>query len=89
MGTAQAIFLTKVLVCVNLKLAMLTISNTKQAEAVAKFLLDVAKGILLGAGGFSTGVVDLPPILRTVYLVGGLVLAYVCIETALPLLEES
>jgi hypothetical protein len=75
-------------VCVSLESAVFVISNTKQADAVAKFLLDVAKGILLGAGGFSTGVLGLPPILRTVYLVGGLILAYVCIKTALPLLEE-
>jgi len=62
--------------------------NSKQADAFADFLFDLAKGFVLGAAGFSTGMANLSPTLRMIYLVGGLFLAYNCIKTALSVLEK-
>lgn len=56
-------FLIGVLGCDILKL-MIRITNAKQAEGLARFFFDVGKGALLGAGGFSTGVFDIPPATR-------------------------
>jgi len=67
---------------------MALVLNSKQADGLAKFLFDVAKGAVLGALGFSAGVAGLPPATRTAYLVAGMSLAYGCIKMALSLLEQ-
>jgi hypothetical protein len=80
-------FLTAILERGNLE-PMALVLNSKQAEELAKFLLDVAKGAVLGTLGFSAGVAGLPPATRTAYLVAGMSLAYGCVRTALFLLKE-
>lgn len=59
--------------------------NKEQARELAKFLLDLAKGLLIGGVGF--GVVA-PLEVKVVTAVISLILAYTFIRFALSLLQE-
>lgn len=59
--------------------------NKAQAQELAKFFFDLAKGLILGGVGFATvGSIEI----RIITAISSLILAYLCIRFGLALLKE-
>lgn len=59
--------------------------NKAQAQELAKFFFDVAKGLILGGIGFATvGSIEI----RIMTAISSLILSYTCIRFGLVLLKE-
>lgn len=59
--------------------------NKAQAQELAKFLFDIAKGLILGGFGFAT----VSPIeIKIITAILSLIFSYICIKVGLSLLKE-
>lgn len=59
--------------------------NKAQAQELAKFFFDLAKGLILGGVGFATvGSIEI----RIITATSSLILSYICLRFGLALLKE-
>lgn len=62
--------------------------NKEQAKSLSNFLMDIAKGIILGMLGFSAAAGSSIE-LKIISGVFGLIIAYVCVKVGMQLLSDS